>query len=900
MGIMMTTFSLLAQTKALRNQIFSEYPKLKSSVEAKDYEQGLVLINTILTNLPEEESERIREHQEIKCYLYQKRAAALYRKGEAKNAIKICKEADDFISENIGESDNFNTRNLNTLGTVYFFDGQYRKAQKTFLKAKKNKQRRESFDMQYARILNGLGKTYLVYNNFLEAEKNVKKSCELKLALKGKNEDYAKTLSSLAQIYLATGKYNKAQSAMEEVLSIAKTSSHYLDYVQILSSVLAAKNDYKKALDLLEEVKVGREKQQLTNSNNYATTLSSLGQIHQSLKQYDAAFEYISKGNEILKKIHGEKHPHIGLMLRNKADVLLRMDKLNDSEKAILQSIDIITKTYRKKHLEYFKSKFVLAKIKKAQNDFAGSAQIILDIDKILLDHVLKASKYLSTREMSELINLYKDYFNELISISAVEQSNTNLIELAQNNSIFFKGYILEHMVQLRNAISASQEITVLSEELSLLNRELENAFVSNPDSVKELEDKIENVNLQLSRKLGLIRNQSFELKWEDLQYILNDEDVILDFIRIGSNEEAEYVCFITKADEGPKLISLFKEKDLTSNFKSDVKSVNDIIEKLYTFGDRGLNVKDKDISLFDLIWKKLEGHLEDIEKVFYCTDGILHSISLEAIPVESESSLIDSYDFVRMSSMRSLVAESEDINTSDDSAFLIGGVDYGPTDEGLIERSGSKRGAWKKLPATSKEIKVISDYLLSAKYKVDSFGDKEANEKLIKNRLQNNNGYKIVHFATHGFFETSNIFETEDVGEISTTDLNASALVLAGVNEQGTTEDNLFTAFELSNTDLSNAELVVFSACESGLGKISNSQGVYGLQRSAKIAGAHYVIASLWQVPDRQTKEFMSVFYKKYLTENMSIPEAFSQTQREMKDRFIDAYAWAGFVLIE
>lgn len=93
---------------------------------------------------------------------------------------------------------------------------------------------------------------------------------------------------------------------------------------------------------------------------------------------------------------------------------------------------------------------------------------------------------------------------------------------------------------------------------------------------------------------------------------------------------------------------------------------------------------------------------------------------------------------------------------------------------------------------------------------------------------------------------------------------------------------------------------MVVFSACESGLGKISNNQGVYGLQRSAKIAGAHYVIASLWQVPDRQTKEFMTSFYEKYLVDKMSEPETFSQTQREMKDRFLDAYAWAGFVLIE
>ena len=133
------------------------------------------------------------------------------------------------------------------------------------------------------------------------------------------------------------------------------------------------------------------------------------------------------------------------------------------------------------------------------------------------------------------------------------------------------------------------------------------------------------------------------------------------------------------------------------------------------------------------------------------------------------------------------------------------------------------------------------------------------------------------------------------------------AGLILAGGNHtwQGQPgindlEDGILTAYEISQMDLSNTELVVLSACETGLGDIEGNEGVYGLQRAFKIAGAKYLIMSLWQVPDRETMEFMKVFYQNWLTQEMSIPEAFRATQKKMRSRFPDPFAWAGFVLVE
>ena len=87
-------------------------------------------------------------------------------------------------------------------------------------------------------------------------------------------------------------------------------------------------------------------------------------------------------------------------------------------------------------------------------------------------------------------------------------------------------------------------------------------------------------------------------------------------------------------------------------------------------------------------------------------------------------------------------------------------------------------------------------------------------------------------------------------------------------------------------------------SACETGLGDIKGSEGVYGLQRAFKIAGVQYLIMSLWQVPDKETEEFMTTFYKKFF-KLKNIKEAFNQTQKEMRAK-CDPYFCAAFILIE
>ncbi|MCB0612543.1 MAG: CHAT domain-containing protein, partial [Phaeodactylibacter sp.] len=133
------------------------------------------------------------------------------------------------------------------------------------------------------------------------------------------------------------------------------------------------------------------------------------------------------------------------------------------------------------------------------------------------------------------------------------------------------------------------------------------------------------------------------------------------------------------------------------------------------------------------------------------------------------------------------------------------------------------------------------------------------------------------------------------------------SGLLLAGANYAwqagqplGKREDGILTAYEISQMDLRHTELVVLSACETGLGDIRGNEGVYGLQRAFRIAGAKYLIMSLWQVPDFQTQELMTFFYQKWLEEKMTVRQALKAAQEEMRQKRYEPFYWAGFVLVE
>ena len=107
-----------------------------------------------------------------------------------------------------------------------------------------------------------------------------------------------------------------------------------------------------------------------------------------------------------------------------------------------------------------------------------------------------------------------------------------------------------------------------------------------------------------------------------------------------------------------------------------------------------------------------------------------------------------------------------------------------------------------------------------------------------------------------------------------------------------------ILTAYEISKLDLHNVNLVVLSACETGLGD-DLFDGIFGLQRAFKKAGARSILMSLWKIDDKATSEFMGLFYEK-LVKGYSKHDAYTYATHMMKEKYQDANYWASFVLLD
>ena len=213
-------------------------------------------------------------------------------------------------------------------------------------------------------------------------------------------------------------------------------------------------------------------------------------------------------------------------------------------------------------------------------------------------------------------------------------------------------------------------------------------------------------------------------------------------------------------------------------------------------------------------------------------------------------------------------------------------------------------------LPGTKTEVENISKSLAGNAWNINMY----TNEKASEQELKKLNSPKVLHIATHGFF-LKDIADSEDetilgfeTSKLQTNPLLRSGIMMAGASivardtmQTDFEQDGIFTAYEASLLNLANTDLVVLSACETGLGVDINNQGVFGLQRAFYIAGAKNLIMSLWVVDDDATQILMSEFYREWAMNpaKENISKAFKKAQADVRKKYPHPYYWGAFTLL-
>jgi CHAT domain-containing protein/tetratricopeptide (TPR) repeat protein len=324
------------------------------------------------------------------------------------------------------------------------------------------------------------------------------------------------------------------------------------------------------------------------------------------------------------------------------------------------------------------------------------------------------------------------------------------------------------------------------------------------------------------------------------------------------------------------------------------------------------------------LVWEKVEPHLAGCTTVIVIPDGVLTQVPWAALPGKWPGSyLIEEYAIATASHGQQLFARlTQGPAPEGGELLLVGGVDYNgaPTrstparpaprvaDAGPMKRGATPespgRPTWTSLPATVAEVAAIADLWPLGGDAVRLAGT-EASEVTLRERLPRG---RFVHLATHGFFaDAASLPESRRETLLPSANLTApgrrmtvtnrnplilSGIVLAGAGAtrpagpvDASADDGILTAEEVADLDLSGVELVVLSACETGLGKVADGEGVFGLQRAFGLAGARTVVASLWKVDDATTQELMGEFYRNLWRQRPGLGklEALRRAQRAM-----------------
>lgn len=280
---------------------------------------------------------------------------------------------------------------------------------------------------------------------------------------------------------------------------------------------------------------------------------------------------------------------------------------------------------------------------------------------------------------------------------------------------------------------------------------------------------------------------------------------------------------------------------------------------------------------LVDLIRHPIERALSGQRLLIVSGDGLMSRLPYGTIANTDGRLWLEDMSFSMVNRASSFIRRKLDRTQSAQNALVIGDVDYGSDNDG--------RKLWESLPATRQEVATLKHVLgKSAKHPANILTGAAATERALKEQLPQ---ASLVHIATHGFFASDATNRESVYGTLDLVDRLDSALVLANANSgsKSFANDGYLTADELYELNLKQIDHLTLSACETGLGHISEGQGQVGVLGALEDSGVRTVVSSLWQVPSEATAVLMSEYYRKlrHPLQPLGPAEAMRQSQLSM-----------------
>jgi CHAT domain-containing protein/Flp pilus assembly protein TadD len=835
---------------------------------------------------------------------------------------------------------------LSNLATSYAVKGNYSKAERTYRKAINrilDMEGRES--LNYVNTLSSMSVIFINTGRYPEAETILLEAKGILDKLSGYNPlDYAGLFNNLGVVYKATGQFEEAERLYQALIEIdlQEYGSDHPNYAITLLNLGAlceetgrydeAENLYDQTLNIIERT-FGKE------HGIYTTALNNKAYLLRKTRRYDEAEKLFKQAIKIQERTMGKKHPEYARYQYNLGQVYYSMGQYNKAQAGFKNALKLRKRLLSPVHPDYGKSLNSLALLSWQQKDYKKADTFFQLTFDNFFNQIEAYFPSMSEQEKTRFYNhRLRPSFEEFNSY-AIERSKEHKAILGDmyDYQLNTKAIIMYATAKARASIMNSGDSTLVDQfntwvmqqetlaRLYSMNKEDLKKTGINQDSLLRAANQLEKSLTKSSQAFSKAYNRK-KVSWKDVQKVLKEDEAAIEIIRFRKflpdssgrfTDKVHYAALIVtpQTKNHPELVFIENGNELEGRYLKNYRNA--------------IRFRNNERFSYQKYWEPIKQKLHGVQKIYVSPDGVYNQISLNTLRnPETNTYVLEEMNVQLATNTKDLIFRGQrpsDVEVSQVS-HLFGFPDYnkGMDKEVLalkniwtaenrgMELERTLRGSLQRyvrdnqllamLPGTKVEVETIASIYQEKGVHSQTYLSELAVEEAIKH-IENP---RTLHIATHGFFlEDLEIAIPDDQKEVyAENPLLRSGLILAGANTYLTNEqlidgeDGILTAYEAMNLNLDKTELVVLSACETGLGDIKNGEGVYGLQRAFQVAGAKSVIMSLWNVDDEATQELMTTFYQQWMKTGDK-HQAFRQAQKILKEKYKEPFYWGAFVMV-
>ncbi len=745
----------------------------------------------------------------------------------------------------------------------------------------------------------------------------------------------ASILSNLSVLYAEQGRYDAARNAARRQYEIytrelGKQNGFTAMAAVVLSKQYISTREYDSARALLQEIEPVVLNQYGRESKEAARLYEALGKYYFSINEFHASEDALIKARASAKNTPGDRHPLTARIAISLARTRLTLGNTDSALQNVNDALTIALKASGPTHPFTAECWIAKGSILEAQSKYAEAFSAFSSALDIFREATKENFRYTSERERLSFLALVGEEFARIgsatIRASAIYPQAT---QVYYDALLFQKGIVITSLQSQTKILSRSGDSStlLLLDNLATLRTRrsrLARATLELPEhtltTIDSIETSLNKIEKELAKKSSFFTGLSTlkKTKWQDVQRAIAKKEIGIELSKFPyyDGERRTDTSFYTALTLGE--YDSTRPRIAILGIAEKIEDSTVIRQYFQAMDKRSKKAIIISALVTKVLWSGLEGYLGDANSIVISPDGIYHQISLAPLRNIKGELLLERYNFRYVTSTRDILA-SDVMNDTVNSfvAFGAPNFDYSPNKN--IERINTSSPISQKestslleaLPNSSNEVIYIGEEFKKVRYSVELHLDTDATEVQFRQLTHP----KVLHIATHAAFADAG--KRESILTLGTdqeieTPLLSSRLYLAGANKtllsnsasSDPNNDGVVNALEASEIDLNGTDLVTISACESGRGAVQPGEGVYGLTRAFLIAGARNVLLSLWQVPDRETRELMIRFYRELLS-GKSKAEALRNAELSEREIVRKRYGedrpshWAAFVLI-